>query len=197
MDPINRVAVEGAGLGYVAVGGRSLWLNESPPGAVSRWRLDTLRLQHRYPLGPGAYPLEVGYAGGAAWFALADSGNLLRVGADGVTTRASVASGIGGPPTAGFGSIWVSADGGYLLRVDMATLLPRVVVRVGADAFGVGVGAGSVWVAGQEDGTVSRIDPRSGRILATIDVGYFPQWLAVDERSVWVGVSSERWGLGD
>ena len=49
------------------------------------------------------------------------------------------------------------------------------------------VGAGSVWVA-SGDGTVSRIDPNSGRVVATITVGGTPEDVAVGAGAVWVTV---------
>jgi DNA-binding SARP family transcriptional activator/streptogramin lyase len=197
MERLDQVAVPSAGLGYVAVGGGSLWLNELPPGAVSRWRLATVDLQTRYRLEPGTFPLEVGFADGAAWFALIDSGEVLRVDAtDGSTSRVRVGSGPGGPPTPGFGSIWVSTADGTVWRVDLATRKPVAIVQVGGEPFGLAVGAGSVWVANQ-NGSVARIDPTTDQVVATVETGFFPQWLAADGRYVWVGLSASRWDFVD
>ena len=198
MEPLDRFLVPSAGLGYLTVGGGTLWLTESPPGAVSRWRLDTTRLQTRYHLESGTFPLEVGFAGGAAWVALVDSGELLRIDPqDGTTSRIRVGSGPGGPPTPGFGSVWVSTADDTLWRIRTATQKPIAIVHVGANPFGVAVGSGSVWVSNHQSGTISRVDPTTDSVVATIKTGYFPQWLAADERYVWVGISSTRWRLGD
>jgi YVTN family beta-propeller protein len=198
MEPLDRVVVPSGGLGYLAIGAGTLWLTESPPGAVSRWRLDTTRRQIRYRLESGTFPLEVGFAGGAAWVALVDSGELLRIDArDGTTSRIRVGSGPGGPPTPGFGSIWVSTADGTLWRIRTATGKPIAIIRIGANPFGVAVGSGSVWVSNHDSGTVSRVDPTTDSVVATIKTGYFPQWLAADDRYVWVGLSSTRWRLGD
>ena len=59
-----------------------------------------------------------------------------------------------------------------------------------ARAVGSRAGHGSVWVANSGDGTVSRIDPVSGRVIATIDVGGSPTGLAVADDGVWVTVAS-------
>jgi YVTN family beta-propeller protein len=45
---------------------------------------------------------------------------------------------------------------------------------------------GSVWVSNSEDGTVSRIDPSSAKVTATIEVCKAPEGLALAEGSVWV-----------
>ncbi|MBA3261983.1 MAG: hypothetical protein H0T69_05855 [Thermoleophilaceae bacterium] len=47
------------------------------------------------------------------------------------------------------------------------------------------VGRGSVWVANSGSGTVSRIDPVRGRVVATIQVPRRPNRIATDGRSVW------------
>ena len=65
-------------------------------------------------------------------------------------------------------------------------------IEVGSGPLGVAVGAGSVWVANHCDGTVSRIDPKTGHVVATIKTGFFPKWLAIGNRFAWVGVSATR-----
>ena len=53
---------------------------------------------------------------------------------------------------------------------------------------GVVAGADAVWVANELDGTVSRIDPGTGRVTDEIDVGGRPGEVGVGDGSVWVGV---------
>ena len=50
----------------------------------------------------------------------------------------------------------------------------------------VTVGAGSVWVAGYDSGTVERIDPRSGAATGRVRVGDGPVALTVSRGSLWV-----------
>jgi hypothetical protein len=40
---------------------------------------------------------------------------------------------------------------------------------------------------------VSRMDPETGEVLATVETGYFPKWLAVGRGYVWVGITAEAW----
>ena len=103
------------------------------------------------------------------------------------------ATGPGGPPTGGFGSIWTTAADGTVWRVEAKTGRVRAIVRVGGLPFGLAVGEGAVWVANHEDGTVSRIDPRTERIVATIETGFFPEWLA---RTIATCGSGSRQPLG-
>ena len=56
----------------------------------------------------------------------------------------------------------------------------------------VAVGAGGVWVANSREGTVSRIDPQSNRVIATIRVGHSLQGIAVGGGAVWVSVQARE-----
>jgi YVTN family beta-propeller protein len=58
----------------------------------------------------------------------------------------------------------------------------------------VAVGAGGVWVANSRDGTVSRIDPESNKVIATIHIGNNPQGIAVGAGAVWVSVQAREPG---
>ena len=60
----------------------------------------------------------------------------------------------------------VDADGDRLL----APIRGRRAARAGSPP-----GAGGVWVANTLDGTLSRIDPRTRRVVATVDVGAVPR----------------------
>jgi len=70
----------------------------------------------------------------------------------------------------------VSASGGSL----------RAVVPLGTSPSVVAAGAGAVWVAGYNAGTVSRVDPATRAVVETIPVGTTPAGLAVGAGAVWV-----------
>lgn len=57
---------------------------------------------------------------------------------------------------------------------------------VGARPGAVTFAAHSLWVANRDDGTVSRVDPRSLRTLRTLTVGGPPSGLAATDNAVWV-----------
>jgi YVTN family beta-propeller protein len=70
-----------------------------------------------------------------------------------------------------------------------ATQLPRHVqaaIRVGQAPGAVLVAEGSVWVANRGDGTISRIDPATSKVIATIAVETNPTRLTADSGAVWV-----------
>ena len=57
-----------------------------------------------------------------------------------------------------------------------------------AGAAGIVGGDGAVWVAGQLDGTVTRIDPATGEVTDRIHVGGRPTELAFGDGGVWAAV---------
>ena len=82
--------------------------------------------------------------------------------------------------------MWVSsASTGQLLLVDARTNSVTQSVPIGNGPQGVAVGGGAVWVANTPDGTVSRFDPRTGRI-SKVAVGESPTGVAVGAGQVWV-----------
>ena len=50
-----------------------------------------------------------------------------------------------------------------------------------------------MWVTNNCDGTVTRIDPATNEVVATIETGHHPKWLAVGGGHVWVGLTAEAW----
>jgi YVTN family beta-propeller protein len=59
-------------------------------------------------------------------------------------------------------------------------------VSVGVRPGAIDVGAGSIWVANQDDKTLSRIDSRAGSLARTIILGATPTGVAVTKRAIWV-----------
>ena len=69
-------------------------------------------------------------------------------------------------------------------------------IPVGAGPFGLAAGAGAIWAPNIGDGTLSRIDPATNQVVATIDVGAnpadfqtvasMPIAVAASDTAVWV-----------
>lgn len=70
-------------------------------------------------------------------------------------------------------------------RPQLAATIP-----VGEAPSGMAVGAGALWVANEGDGTVSRVDPATNRVVATYRVGGEPDDVAVQGGIVWVADGS-------
>jgi DNA-binding beta-propeller fold protein YncE len=73
--------------------------------------------------------------------------------------------------------------------VNPVTVEAEAIIPVGRDPANVAVGADAVWVPNQEDRTISRIDPRSNVVVATIATEYEPKAITVFDGAVWVAVS--------
>jgi virginiamycin B lyase len=102
----------------------------------------------------------------------------------------------------GFGSVWTglgSTD--RVFRQDVSKvpadisqirhspgLGAETTIRVGRRPVSIVMGEGSIWVANQGDGTISRISPTTNRVVARIQVGGAPIGLAVDSKGVWVAI---------
>ncbi len=85
---------------------------------------------------------------------------------------------------------WI-ASSSKVARVDRRSARRVANVVVGNSPSGVAVGAGSVWVSDDIDGTLRRIDPESNEVVATIAVGQSASGVAVGAGGVWVPVPVE------
>jgi YVTN family beta-propeller protein len=126
-------------------------------------------------------------AGISAALAVRSNGSTVRSAATGVQPQVPLLSGSGGlhevaqiplagVPTGiamGFGSVWVRT-GSAIARIDAATnrIVARIRVPGAHELFHteVATGEGAVWTSNIGAGSVSRIDPRSNAIVATIPV---------------------------
>ncbi len=91
----------------------------------------------------------------------------------------------------GFEAVWVADPAEFhssLTRIDPAT--NQVVgspIVTGGEPLVVATGFGAIWTADHDDGTVTRIDPASATVTATIEVGAAPHSMAVGAGAVWTG----------
>lgn len=121
-----------------------------------------------------------------------------------------------GVPVAGDGAVWVPNTGdGTISRIDPASNRVTATIHIGNQlAFykrdcelkgsvhsymgtsfhvrdcdlpsALATGAGSLWVAKNDDQAVLRMDPKTERILARIPVGIVPFEMAATDNAVWV-----------
>lgn len=149
----------------------------------------------------GESPTAVAAVGGMLWVGGGD-GTVARV--DPATGRVTATLRLGGQVDGlvqAYGALLVAyADRGVVTWVD--PVAARVVgeVPVGRHALGgdastfrlpesIGVGLGAVWVPNAADGTVSRVDPASGRVTATFPVSARTGLTHLDHAGVGVAVA--------
>lgn len=89
----------------------------------------------------------------------------------------------------GAGSLWVvvGRDPAMLLRLNPATgeQIGKGILVGSQRAIGVAYGAGAVWAAAAEDGSLVRVDPETGSV-DEVRVGDFPVGVTVADGDVWV-----------
>jgi ABC-type transport system substrate-binding protein/class 3 adenylate cyclase/glutamine cyclotransferase len=148
----------------------------------------------------GARPVAMATGARSLWVANLDDKNVTRV--DLASQKAVRAIPVGGAPTAvtaNGNGVWVGA-GSAVSKIDPHYNQVTETRQYGAPS---GLAAadpstprptlaafGSIWAV-HPDGYVVRIDPRSGRKLATIEVGNDPSAIAAGAGSVWVTNSSD------
>jgi streptogramin lyase len=97
------------------------------------------------------------------------------------------------------GSLWVNRDypdGSTISRIDPATNQVTDTVAVSAGGIDIAYGFGSIWEvdygSGNAAGTVSRIDPQTKAVIATIPTqGTAPGGIVITPQAVWVANHDE------
>ena len=169
--------------------GNEVWV---APSSGLLTRLDAATGRPVHAVDPNASPAGVDVGDGAVWVTDDQADNVTRVDPTGLLTPIAVGNGPTGIAV-GEGGVWVadsfdnrvvSDRPGHAVgeRHDPGGALAQLASR-SAPA--------SVWVANSGDGTVTRIDPRTDRVLATIRVGGSPQAITVADGRVWVTVDAQ------
>jgi DNA-binding beta-propeller fold protein YncE len=85
------------------------------------------------------------------------------------------------------GALWIVTQLGVLDRVDLRTRKVRA-IKVGFTSYEPIVAFGFLWVSNRGDRTLSKVDPRTGTVVATVPTpGLQPGGLVAAGGAVWVG----------
>lgn len=171
---------------WVGSGGDFIKIDPVSHDVVSRW-----------PYGGGINDIAVN--GNAVWFA-SSAETTVRMSAR--TVRPTGYATLGVIPTGlaiGGGSVWVAASApsgshAAVWRLDPVTARVTQTTTLGEvvgvpPTLEIAFGEGALWVASYDAGTVTRLDPVTGNIVATIQIGRHPSGIAVGAGRVWVTVS--------
>ena len=161
------------------------------------------RIQARVAIGHPVFDpgFDGTFASGALWVSIGDDA-IARIDPATTSIVATIAVGAGfrHEIAGGNGAIWVTnPDDGTVSRIDPTTnAVTGSFSSGGLDPIGVTTTTGAVWVANHHapdggTGSVVRIDPDSGAIVATIPLGapFFeggPGGMTADDAHVWVAV---------
>ncbi|SDY61595.1 hypothetical protein SAMN05660209_03269 [Geodermatophilus africanus] len=94
----------------------------------------------------------------------------------------------------GFGSLWISVADGSVVRVDPADGSTQATIDTGRGSRFLTVTDDAVWVLNNLDGTVSRIDPDTDDVVATVTVSAGSVQggdIAAGDGSVWARTTEE------
>jgi DNA-binding beta-propeller fold protein YncE len=181
------------GLHPLAVGDRALWAIDRSVGGI--WRIDFAERKAR-KLTEGLDALAIAVAGDAVWVAgqatvtKIDAATGFTLGSMPVDTATAETSSIAvGRDEA---SIWfASSAGDSLARIDERSVGTTRTFPVGAGPSDVAVGEGAVWVANSRDGTISRVDPKTGT-STSIKLGQAPGGVVAAYGAVWTTPGEPR-----
>jgi len=154
------------------VGFESLWVGDCR--ARTLLRIDPKSGEITATIGlPGKPTAESSVAAGegSVWVTVDDPVRLVRI--DPKTNRVTTTTGVpaaAGALRAGLGALWFASASGKVIRLDPKTGDRVAEIQAGSVPRFTAIGGGSVWVLNQDDGTVSRIDPKANRVVATITV---------------------------
>jgi streptogramin lyase len=134
----------------------------------------------------GRAPCGVAVQGGELWVGVYEAGRVLRLDRAG-RVRGRLRVGRWACRVAvDRRAAWITRDNAdEIVRVDRRSGRLR---RIGVDSpFDVVLAAGSLWVTSFETGTLTRLDPASGRALRSFEIGGYPAGLAFCGGRAWVG----------
>ena len=168
----------------------SLWVI-TQSGKLDRVDPGTGRVLARIPVGATSYQAVA--TPGAIWVSNRDGASLTRV--DPRTNRVTRTLALPDTHPGGMaylaGSLWIGDDDSASTRLIRLNVSTGAVTRVtaGTRPAYLTAAAGKVWVSNQDDGTVSRIDPATGKADATVPAGSSPVNLGTldgPQPEVWV-----------
>ena len=190
-DPNIEVGSSPAG---IAIGEGSVWVTNAGDGTVMRIDPGTGDVTEEMPVGTA--PSGIAFGDGALWITDSITAELIRLdpnssGEPNTVQLAGRPSGVAFTPN----GVWVAVAPAGVARVDPADPTNLTVTlaykETGNGPTAVLSAFESIWVANHLDGTVSRVDPSTAIVKATIPAGEGPNALAATGDSVWVANESD------
>ena len=177
----------------IAVTAGAVWVVNAGGPSVSRIDPATNRVVATIPVGPRAdccaEHTSVIASPRAVWVALTNGQSIVRL--DPVTNTVVATARVGYAPcgflAADEAGVWSTGGcgGDVVARVDART--NRLTTRLDEPfPVGIEIAFGSVWVAAGGSGSIDRIDPRTGRVVARLHIVGLPVRLGVGFGSIWV-----------
>ena len=180
------------GAGAVAFGNGSIWV-------VNRTEHHILRIDMKSgkalssPIPLDFQPGQIAYGEGAVWVVSADHTRLARIDSEANKVVAEIDLRPLRIPdhvllwiTAGEGAVWIT-DQTHVIQIDPQTnQILGEPLPAGEEIIAIALGHGTLWTGNHDDGIISRVDAKTHRVVATIDMGFSVHGLAVSDESAWV-----------
>jgi ABC-type transport system substrate-binding protein/DNA-binding SARP family transcriptional activator/streptogramin lyase len=188
----------GPSVGFIRAGLGSVWEMEDSGVLL---QIDPRTRHVTDSIAVGVSPGDVAIGAGAVWITDKNSQTLLRISPQyGEITRIPLPAqglsrpGVGGGVAIGAGSVWVAQGLSRIVRIDPASGRVESTVSV-PDAREVAFGDGAIWVAASDIGVLTKVDPRTGAVVATARIGPWICCLAVGGGYVWAANNTGIWKL--
>jgi peptide/nickel transport system substrate-binding protein len=186
---VNQTIAVGGSPAGVAVSPSAVWVANAADGTVSRIDPSANRVVDTVAVGNG--PSGVAYGAGKVWVANSADGTVSQIDPTSGTVERTLPGAVGVTALAmAFGHIWAVAPASGSV-IEFGAGGSSSDVAVGNDPYAITSAAGALWVANRQDGTVSRVDPRTKSVTGTIRVGHAPDAIAASGAAVWVANSGD------
>ena len=180
------------GAGAVAFGAGSIWVTNAAEPHVLHIDMETGEAASS-PIPLDFEPREIAYGEGAAWVCSADRSRLVRIDPHINEVVAEIdLSPLRIPAynfvtiAAGEGAVWIM-DQMNVIQIDPETnQIVGEPLPAGEEIIVTALGHGTLWTGSHDDGIITRVDAKTHRIVATIEMGFSVHGLAVSENSAWV-----------
>jgi streptogramin lyase len=138
-------------------------------------------------------PREIAHGEGAVWMVSADRARLARIDPGTNEVAGEIDLRLLQIPehvllllAAGEGALWIT-DQTNVIQIDPQTnQIVGEPLPAGEEILAVALGHGTLWTGSHDDGIISRVDAKTHRVVAAIDMGFSVHGLAVSDEAAWV-----------
>jgi streptogramin lyase len=175
----------------IAFGDGSIWVSDSTEHHITRINANTGKTTGAIAL--DFTPREIAYGEGAVWVCSVDRSRLARI--DPRTNE--VVAEVDLRPlqisdhvylllAAGEGAVWLTNQTAVIQIDPQINQIVGDPLPAGEEIITFALGHGTLWTGSHDDGIVSRVDSKTHRVVATIDMGFAVHGLTVSQESAWV-----------
>ena len=176
----------------VAFGDSSIWVSNAVEHHMLHIDMETGKTTD-LPIALDFEPREIAYGEGAVWVCSTDRSRLARIDPQTheVVTEIDL-SALQIPSfnfvtiAAGEDAVWLT-DQTHVIQIDPETnQIVGEPLPAGEEIIVAVLGHDTLWTGSHDDGIISRVDAKTHRVVATIEMGFSVHGLAVSEDSAWV-----------